>query len=107
MGLTCPDCHDAISCPLRQVGSWRFIFSKSAQVKGRAVIFIYDGYEGGIGLSERAYNVYEALPVAEKMVRECRCKDGCPACIYSPKCGNDNQPLDKKGCIALLKHISG
>ncbi len=82
--------------------------ASSAQVKGRAVIFIYDGYEGGIGLSERAYNVYEELcQSAEKMVRECRCKDGCPACIYSPKCGNDNQPLDKKGCIALLKHICG
>ncbi|WP_373839386.1 DEAD/DEAH box helicase [Methanospirillum sp.] len=79
----------------------------SAQARGRSVIFIYDGYEGGIGLAERAYHIYEELcQSAEKMVRECRCKDGCPACIYSPKCGNDNQPLDKKGCIALLQHIS-
>ena len=79
----------------------------SAEVSGKPIIFIYDGYEGGIGLAERAYHIYEDLcQSTEKMVRECRCKDGCPACIYSPKCGNDNQPLDKKGCIALLKHIS-
>lgn len=73
---------------------------------GRPVIFIYDGYEGGIGLSERAFHIYEDLcRSTETMVRECRCSDGCPACIYSPKCGNDNQPLDKKGCIRLLHRI--
>lgn len=71
---------------------------------GKAVIFIYDGYEGGIGLSEKAYHIYEELcRLTESMVRECGCKDGCPACIYSPKCGNDNQPLDKDGCIAFLQ----
>ena len=81
--------------------------ASSAEVRGKPVIFVYDGYEGGIGLAERAYHIYEELcESAEKMVRECRCKDGCPACIYSPKCGNDNQPLDKKGCIALLKHCA-
>jgi len=80
----------------------------SAEVRGKPVIFIYDGYEGGIGLAERAYHIYEDLCAsAGTMVAECRCKDGCPACIYSPKCGNDNQPLDKKGCIALLMHLAG
>ncbi len=81
--------------------------ASSGEVRGKPVIFIYDGYEGGIGLAERAYHIYEELcESAEKMVRECRCKDGCPACIYSPKCGNDNQPLDKTGCIALLRHCA-
>jgi len=78
----------------------------SAQALGRPVIFIYDGFEGGIGLSERAFHMYEELcQSAERMVRECRCTAGCPACIYSPKCGNDNQPLDKRGCIALLAEM--
>lgn len=74
---------------------------------GRPVIFIYDGYEGGIGLSERAFHIYEELSLSTlTMVRECRCSDGCPACIFSPKCGSDNQPLDKKGCIRLLHRIT-
>lgn len=78
----------------------------SPEADGKPVIFIYDGYEGGIGLSERAYDIYEELcRNARSMVMECRCKDGCPACIYSPKCGNDNQPLDKKGCVALLRAL--
>ena len=74
---------------------------------GKPVIFIYDGYEGGIGLSERAYKIYEDLcRSTEKMVRECRCSNGCPACIQSPKCGSDNQPLDKEGCIEVLGSIT-
>ena len=37
------------------------------------------------------------------MLKNCDCVDGCPACIYSPKCGNDNKPLHKKA----TKHILG
>lgn len=77
------------------------------EADGSPVIFIYDGYEGGIGLSERAYEIYEDLcRSTERMVRECRCTDGCPACIHSPKCGSDNQPLDKNGSIKVLQIIS-
>ena len=43
--------------------------------------------------------------VTLQMVKGCRCKEGCPSCIYSPKCGNDNHPLDKKGTIIVLQHL--
>jgi len=79
---------------------------------GKATIFIYDAYEGGIGLAEKAAEVMEKLvEVTRDMVKSCQCRKGCPTCIYSPKCGNDNKPLHKKGTIfileAMLKMMKG
>jgi DEAD/DEAH box helicase domain-containing protein len=69
-------------------------------------IFVYDGYEGGIGLAEKAYELLPALfSNAHELVRDCRCDDGCPSCIYSPKCGNDNQPLDKEAAVMILRDL--
>jgi DEAD/DEAH box helicase domain-containing protein len=70
---------------------------------GEPTIFVYDGYEGGIGLAEKAYELLPALFLnAHELVRDCGCNEGCPSCIYSPKCGNDNQPLDKEAAILIL-----
>ncbi|MDR3291933.1 MAG: DEAD/DEAH box helicase [Methanobrevibacter sp.] len=69
-------------------------------------IFIYDAYEGGIGINEKAIEVFEELiNSASKLLENCDCEDGCPACIYSPKCGNDNKPLHKQGTTFLLDYI--
>ncbi len=73
---------------------------------GKATIFIYDAYEGGIGLAEKAVEVMEKLvEVTRDMVKSCQCREGCPTCIYSPKCGNDNKPLHKKGTLFILEAI--
>ena len=73
---------------------------------GEPVIFVYDAYEGGIGLAEKAYEVLPALLAsAHELVRDCTCEKGCPSCIYSPKCGNDNQPLDKEATILILGEL--
>lgn len=73
---------------------------------GEATIFIYDGFEGGIGISETLYS--KIKPLWEKtleLIDNCECKEGCPSCIYSPKCGNENQPLDKKAASIILKQL--
>jgi DEAD/DEAH box helicase domain-containing protein len=70
---------------------------------GEPMIFVYDGYEGGIGLAEKAYTLLpELFSRTHVMVRDCTCKKGCPSCIYSPKCGNDNVPLDKEATVMIL-----
>lgn len=71
---------------------------------GRPAIFIYDGHEGGIGLSRRALEVVgEWLEATLKIIEECPCPDGCPSCVQDPQCGNSNEPLDKHGAKYLLK----
>jgi DEAD/DEAH box helicase domain-containing protein len=73
---------------------------------GEPIIFVYDAYEGGIGLSEKAYEVLPALLAsAHELVRDCPCEDECPSCIHSPKCGNDNQPLDKEATSLILGEL--
>jgi DEAD/DEAH box helicase domain-containing protein len=70
-------------------------------------IFIYDGFEGGIGLAEKAVElIAEIITVTHELVTGCSCDVGCPACIYSPKCGNDNKPLDKQAAIVVLEQLA-
>ncbi len=74
---------------------------------GEPVVFVYDGYEGGIGLSEKAFDLLPDLFAASRsLVQDCGCEEGCPSCIYSPKCGNDNQPLDKDGTVTILQSLA-
>lgn len=65
---------------------------------------VYDGYPGGAGFADRAFEVFpEWVRATRESVSECACDTGCPACVQSPKCGNGNEPLDKAGAITLLR----
>lgn len=69
-------------------------------------IFLYDGVSGGIGLAEKASELFpDILTFARELVDGCPCKEGCPSCLHSPKCGNNNQPLDKAGTKHLLAYL--
>ena len=75
---------------------------------GKPQIFIYDGYPGGIGIAEKGYEIISDLWNATlDVISGCRCADGCPSCIQSPKCGNNNKPLDKQAAIILLQGLLG
>ena len=68
-----------------------------------ATVFIYDGYPGGVGLTEHAYErVVDLMERTLGMLRDCPCESGCPACVQSPHCGNANDPLDKHLAADLL-----
>jgi DEAD/DEAH box helicase domain-containing protein len=69
-------------------------------------IFIYDGFEGGIGISETLYGIVGKLLAATlTLIGNCECTEGCPSCIYSPKCGNENKPLDKRAAKLILNRL--
>ena len=69
-------------------------------------IFIYDGYPGGVGITEQGFELLIDLwEATHATIKECPCEDGCPSCIYSPKCGNNNEPLDKQAAIWILEAL--
>jgi DEAD/DEAH box helicase domain-containing protein len=75
---------------------------------GKAQIFIYDAHPGGIGIAEKGFEIVKDLwEKTYRAIAECPCQDGCPSCIQSPKCGNNNEPLDKKAAIIILEELLG
>jgi DEAD/DEAH box helicase domain-containing protein len=73
---------------------------------GRPTILIYDGYPGGAGIAELGFDVANRhLATTLDVITACTCTDGCPSCVQSPKCGNWNEPLDKRGAIAVLRRV--
>jgi DEAD/DEAH box helicase domain-containing protein len=70
---------------------------------GRLTVFVYDGHPGGAGISARGFATAAAwLAATRETITSCECPDGCPSCVQSPKCGNQNHPLDKDGAVRLL-----
>jgi DEAD/DEAH box helicase domain-containing protein len=70
---------------------------------GRLTVFVYDGHPGGAGISARGFEAArDWLAATRETIRSCTCPDGCPSCVQSPKCGNQNHPLDKAGAVVLL-----
>jgi DEAD/DEAH box helicase domain-containing protein len=79
-----------------------------SDLEGKSGIFIYDGHKGGVGYAEKGYDLIEqVLDGTLKAIESCPCEGGCPSCIQSPKCGNNNEPLDKHAAIMLLHEILG
>ena len=73
---------------------------------GAPTVFVYDGYPGGIGIAERGFHAFEGwVEDTARMLRGCPCRDGCPSCVQSPKCGNLNDLLDKPGALTLLARM--
>ena len=104
--------HAAISlfplfalCDRNDIGGICYTFHPQVE---KAAIFIYDGYPGGVGLAQRGFDIIlKLLDHALDLIKGCPCEVGCPSCIYSPRCGSGNKPLDKKGATLILEALTG
>lgn len=66
----------------------------------KPTLFIYDSYPGGIGLSEKVYDLL--VPILEltiEHVLSCPCEYGCPSCIGA----QDNLSDGKSRVLKILK----
>ncbi|MEM0379394.1 MAG: DEAD/DEAH box helicase [Nanopusillaceae archaeon] len=70
----------------------------------KPTIFIYEGFENGVGLAEIIFeNIEKLLKKSRESLISCKCLDGCPKCILSSKCGNFNEYLDKYSARLIYK----
>jgi DEAD/DEAH box helicase domain-containing protein len=73
----------------------------------RPTVFVYDGHPGGVGITERGFEEFEGwVADTARMISGCPCEHGCPSCVQSPKCGNLNEMLDKRGALTFLSRLA-
>lgn len=75
---------------------------------GAPVWFIHDAVEGGVGFAHSIYDQFESVATrTRERVADCDCdpKTGCPACLMSSQCGNENEPLHRPATTAVLDAV--
>ncbi len=88
-------------CDPHDIGGVSYSLHESLGAGG---IFVYDGYPGGVGICEEAfYRAEEVLQAVCERIANCPCEAGCPSCVQSPSCGDNNQPMDKAGAARLAR----
>ena len=64
----------------------------------KPVIYLYDRYPGGVGLSDKAYShLEEFIQSCLKLITMCPCNSGCPSCV-----GNDEGAGNTKELVVTL-----
>jgi DEAD/DEAH box helicase domain-containing protein len=49
---------------------------------GKPTIYIYDNYPGGVGFSEKIFELHRPLlQAAQELILSCGCGKGCPSCV--------------------------
>jgi len=72
------------------------------------VWFVHDGIDGGIGFTESIYENFETiLRQTKSRLANCDCANrrGCPLCVMSEDCGNNNDPLDRATADIILGDV--
>jgi DEAD/DEAH box helicase domain-containing protein len=74
------------------------------EVSAEPVIFLYDNYPGGIGLSEPLFSMHATLlDRTRDLIGGCPCESGCPSCV-GPE--GATGPLAKTVALHLLRTLA-
>ncbi|MFZ0532123.1 MAG: Zn-binding domain-containing protein, partial [Anaerolineales bacterium] len=77
---------------------------QSSLAEGKPAVILYDLIPGGIGLSERLYDIHSELMIrGRELVEVCGCEDGCPSCVGP---GGEGGSGGKRETLALLKELT-
>jgi DEAD/DEAH box helicase domain-containing protein len=77
---------------------------QSSLAEGKPAVILYDLIPGGIGLSERLYDIHsDLMNRGWELVEACECDDGCPSCVGP---GGENGLGGKRETLALLKELA-
>jgi len=65
-------------------------------------IYIHESMPFGMGIAKILFHRFpQLLEMARDRLQQCECERGCPRCIMSPDCGNDNRYLDKETALFI------
>ena len=60
----------------------RVVYHVRDPFTGKPTIYLYDALPGGVGLSERVFEMDRTLfAQAQALLEACPCRDGCPSCV--------------------------
>jgi DEAD/DEAH box helicase domain-containing protein len=60
----------------------RVVHQVRAPFTQRPTVYIYDNYPGGVGFSDKLYELHgELFETAAGMIEHCGCSSGCPSCV--------------------------
>jgi len=72
---------------------------------GLPTVYLYDRYPGGIGLTEKLYDISHLfLHAALDLITGCACENGCPACVGPV---DEVGPRGKQAAARLLREALG
>ena len=68
-------------------------------------VVVYERVSAGVGFSERLFELHDALLAAAlELVTDCRCRDGCPACVGPPgEIGPDTKAVTQQMLSILVR----
>lgn len=86
-------------------GDIRVVHQVRATFTQRPTVYIYDSYPGGVGFSEKLYELHrELFETAAEMVEKCGCESGCPSCV-GPLNEFTGMGDPKEMTLKLIKYI--